>query len=84
MEITFNRVENSFFVIITDTGIGIDENYLPEIFKPFSQEEEGTNRTYEGNGLGLALANEYCKLNGFQIDIISQKHSGSKVKIKLS
>ena len=42
-------------VAVEDTGIGIDLGYLARICEPFSQEESGYKRSFEGNGLKLAL-----------------------------
>jgi signal transduction histidine kinase len=44
---------------IKDTGIGISSEYLDHLHQPFSQEELNIGRTYEGNGLGLALSKKY-------------------------
>jgi light-regulated signal transduction histidine kinase (bacteriophytochrome) len=41
---------------VEDTGTGVDPSYLPRLFEPFSQEDGGQARRYEGMGLGLALA----------------------------
>ncbi len=51
-------------ISVTDTGIGIEPGYLARIFEPFSQEESGYTRRFEGNGLGLALTRSYLQLNG--------------------
>jgi PAS domain S-box-containing protein len=40
---------------VSDTGIGMSPSYISEIFKPYSQEETGYSRSYEGMGLGLSL-----------------------------
>lgn len=68
-------------VIIQDSGVGIAESYLERIFEPFSQEEQGYTRKYDGNGLGLALVKKYCDLNGAGIKIESKKCRGTLVKI---
>ncbi len=68
---------------IKDTGIGISEEYLPNLFTPFSQEEQGYSRRYEGNGLGLALVKNYCDLNKAKIAVESQKGKGSNFIIEL-
>jgi signal transduction histidine kinase len=47
------------------------------IFEPFTQEEQGYSRSFEGNGLGLALVKKYCDLNNLTIEIESVKGSGS-------
>ncbi len=62
---------------IKDTGIGISEEYLPKLFIPFSQEEMGYSRKYEGNGLGLALVKKYVDLIGAEIKVESKKGEGS-------
>ena len=64
-------------VSIVDTGIGISENYLRNLFHPFSQEEEGYTRKYEGSGLGLALVKKCCDLNNAEIKVKSEKGKGS-------
>jgi len=64
-------------VDIIDTGIGISKEYLPKLFQPFSQEESGYSRSYEGNGLGLALVKNYIDLIGAEIKVKSEKDSGS-------
>ncbi|MCU7490340.1 MAG: PAS domain S-box protein [Ignavibacteria bacterium] len=70
-------------VIIEDTGIGISEDYLPKIFSPFSQEETGYTRRFEGNGLGLALVKKYADLNSASVKVESQKGKGTKVTVTL-
>jgi len=69
--------ENKLVVKIEDTGIGMAEKYLKNLFTPFSQEDTGQTRKYEGNGLGLALVREYVTLNKGQISVQSEKNKGS-------
>jgi signal transduction histidine kinase len=69
--------ENKLVVKIEDTGIGMAEKYLKNLFTPFSQEDAGQTRKYEGNGLGLALVKEYVTLNKGQISVQSEKGKGS-------
>ncbi|WKZ69605.1 MAG: PAS domain S-box protein [Melioribacteraceae bacterium] len=76
IEIFKNENEN-IVVEIRDTGIGISKEYLPKVFTPFTQEEHGYTRKYEGNGLGLALVKRYCELNKIQISVDSEKHVGT-------
>ena len=68
-------------VSIEDSGIGISKDYLPNIFLPYSQEESGYTRTYEGNGLGLAIAKNYSKYIGANIIVETEKNKGSKFTI---
>ena len=71
-------------ISVTDTGIGIEPGYLTRIFEPFSQEESGYTRRFEGNGLGLALTRSYLQLNGATISVQSQKGRGSTFIISFS
>jgi signal transduction histidine kinase len=58
---------------VADSGIGMPEEYLADLFTPFTQEEQGYTRKYEGNGLGLALVKKYCEMNNAQIFVESVK-----------
>lgn len=69
---------------ISDTGIGITKEYLPNLFEPFSQEDEGYTRQYDGNGIGLSLVKKYCEMNNISIEVKSTKGVGSTFKIVFS
>ncbi|MGH7823359.1 MAG: ATP-binding response regulator, partial [Candidatus Binatia bacterium] len=69
---------------VRDTGIGIDPAYLPRIFAPFSQEEVGYTRRFEGSGLGLALTKNYLELNDAELVVKSEKGKGSAFTIRFS
>ena len=73
--------EKQMFVSIKDTGIGISKEFQKRIFEPFSQEETGSSRKYEGNGLALALVNKYAELNNLKIHIESEKNWGTTFSI---
>ena len=68
-------------VDVADTGIGISKDYLSKIFTPFSQEEQGYTRRFEGNGLGLAVVKNYCQLNNATISVKSDKGKGTKFSV---
>lgn len=71
-------------VDVEDTGIGMTQEFIKDIFRPFSQEETGYTRKYEGNGLGMALVKEYAKLNNADLGIVSQKGKGTKITVKFA
>ncbi|HAS45165.1 MAG TPA: hypothetical protein DCS93_32075 [Microscillaceae bacterium] len=62
---------------VIDTGIGIEERYLDEIFEPFKQESSGIERRFQGNGLGLAISKRIVELLGGEIKVQSSKNIGS-------
>ncbi len=79
--ITITEADNKTIVSIEDTGIGISEKYLPNLFKAFSQEDTGYTRNFEGNGLGLALVKNYCDINDAIVEVESTKGVGSKFTV---
>lgn len=65
----------SFSVI--DTGIGIEESKLNDIFEAFQQEDGATDRHYGGTGLGLTIARKFAHMLGGEIHVSSKKGEGS-------
>lgn len=72
-----NVNDNKVKVEVRDSGIGMSEEYLKKLFTPFSQEDVGYKREFEGNGLGLALVKKYIELNKAEIEVESEKNIGS-------
>lgn len=82
VEVIVERDENERMVVkVKDSGIGISEEYLSNLFQPFSQEDQGYTRRFEGNGLGLALVKKYCDLNNAEIKVESIKGKGSTFSV---
>ena len=77
----YSNQEGKITIDVIDTGIGIDNKYLPYLFKTFSQEDNSYSRMFEGTGLGLALVKKYCELNEAQIFVNSKKGKGSTFKV---
>ena len=77
----YNKENNKLCVEVKDSGIGISEKYLPDLFNPFSQEDMGITRHFEGTGLGLALVKKYVELNGADIEVTSKKGEGTKFTV---
>lgn len=69
--------ENNLIINVQDSGIGISEEFMCKIFNPYSQEETGYNRSYEGVGLGLSLVKKMVELNQAKITVQSKKGEGS-------
>lgn len=68
---------NCAIIKVNDTGIGMSENFLPKLFKSFTQEEQGYTRSFDGNGLGMALVKQYCNVISAEISVDSKKSFGS-------
>jgi two-component system, sensor histidine kinase len=84
VEITLLPRDKNICIEIKDTGIGISKEYIPKLFEPFSQEDQGYSRSFDGNGLGLALVKKYCELNEIEIQVESTKGAGSLFRLVLN
>ena len=64
-------------VKVEDTGIGIPESALCDLFEPFTQVDSASNRQYEGTGLGLSLVKKLIKMHGGEVWVESEPGIGS-------
>jgi len=65
------------FVSVTDTGIGIPESKINDLFKPYSQLGDFYETLAHGTGLGLVICKEYVELLGGKISVESREGEGS-------
>ena len=68
---------------ISDTGIGMSEEFLGRIFDEFSQENDGARTSYKGTGLGMAIAKKYVDLMGGKIEVSSRQNIGSTFTVEI-
>jgi PAS domain S-box-containing protein len=74
-------LDNKIKITLEDTGIGMSQEYVENLFTPFMQEDRGYSRRFDGNGLGLALVKKYCDLNNAKIEVESKKDVGTKFSV---
>jgi len=69
--------DTRFFVSVSDTGIGIAEDKLDDVFLAFTQADSSTTRRFGGTGLGLAICKRIAEMLGGAIKVTSKVGAGS-------
>lgn len=72
-----SRKEIELLFVVTDTGIGMDEETTDRLFHSFTQADASTTRKHGGTGMGLVICKRLVELMGGKIDVSSQPGEGS-------
>jgi len=78
-----NGVDDFIKISVTDNGIGISDDALECLFRPFSQIDGGLGRKFEGTGLGLAMVKLLAELHGGTVAVQSAVGQGSRFTVWL-
>jgi len=81
INICIYQQEVNLCVDVSDDGKGMSKEFIDKLFTPFTQEEMGYTRRYEGTGLGLALVKSFADLNRAKIKVISEVNKGTTFTI---
>lgn len=68
---------------ISDTGIGMSEEYQAHLYEEFSQESDGARTNYKGTGLGMAITKRYVDMMHGEIHVKSKQGVGTTFTVKL-
>ncbi len=71
LTVSAERVDQYVRIEVSDTGIGIDPDFLPHVFDRFRQADSATTRRYGGLGLGLAIVHDLVRLHGGDVEVRS-------------
>lgn len=66
---------------VRDTGIGIDQDSMAQLFDPFVQADRTAKRNYEGTGLGLAICRRLVDMMQGELTVVSSKGVGSEFRV---
>ena len=70
-------------ITVSDTGIGMEKEFVDRIFEKFTQEDVSVTRRYGGTGLGLSISKELVALMGGEIKVVSEKNTGTDISFYL-
>ena len=73
----------SVFFAIADTGAGIADDELKNLFQPFTQVSQGFTRNHQGAGLGLTISYSIIEKLGGHIHVTSKEGQGTTFHIAL-
>lgn len=69
--------------VVSDTGIGMTEEFLERLFLPFEQADSSTSQNYGGTGLGMAITHNLVELLGGSIHVKSKPGKGTTFSVEL-
>jgi signal transduction histidine kinase len=83
VELRMDREGDEVVLKVSDTGIGIPKDKLPQMFQRFMQVDSSSRRKYQGVGIGLALVKELVEVQGGQVSVESVEGQGSTFIVRL-
>ena len=70
--------------IVSDTGIGMSQDFLPKLFDAFSQEDSSSTSRFGSTGLGMAITKSFIELMNGTISVDSEKHKGTTFTVTVT
>jgi signal transduction histidine kinase len=77
------RADDQYVLKVQDTGMGISERNLANVFSRFWQADDSSRRKYQGVGIGLALVKELTEVQGGTVAVQSEERKGTTFTVRL-
>jgi signal transduction histidine kinase/CheY-like chemotaxis protein len=72
VQVRLARVNSHVELRVSDTGVGIEPDFLPHVFERFTQADSSSTRSHSGLGLGLGITRHLVELHGGSIEVFSE------------
>lgn len=76
--------ESALEIIVSDTGIGVEDEFISRMFEPFEQADKDIARNHTGSGLGLSIVKHFVEMMNGNIKVESEEGIGTKFTILIS
>ena len=76
-------MENAYDFVVSDSGIGMSQEQVDKVFKPFTQADEKTTRKFGGTGLGLTITKMFAEMMGGEINLKSKEGKGTTFTVTI-
>ena len=82
-ELEVSQTTDGLEIAVQDSGPGIPEHFLDQVFEPFFRLEPSRNRNTGGSGLGLSIARAMARLNNGELTLRNRPQGGLRAQIRL-
>ena len=74
----------TYVFVFEDNGIGMDEDFLAQVFEPFTREDDAVVANAQGTGLGMPISRNIARMMGGDVTVESTKGVGTRVTVEIN